>query len=354
VKPIATGWRTTSERNRAVGFIDSLLRGASQVMLQDNPLTGLLFLAGITWGAVDAGTTEVAVGALVALVVSTATAMLLGADEASVRAGLYGFNGVLVGVAVPSFLDVDARVWAYLVIGAAVSTVVMMAVANVFKTWDVPALTFPFVLTTWFLALASHSFANVRAGSLPLPSLADGVSAGAADVEVTLSVFVETLFRSVSQVFLLDNVAVGVVFVAALAVSSRWSALCAVLASAVAFGAALVLGATGSEVTAGLFGFSAVLTGIALGSVFYRPGLRVFAYAALAVVFTVIVTGALDAALSPVGVPTFTAPFVFVTWLFLIPKEKFVPIGHTMIRHHVAGGRGAPPAAPDSSGEVRR
>ena len=44
------------------------------------------------------------VGAVVGLAVATGTAMLLHADRASLRQGLLGFNGLLVGVAVPTFL----------------------------------------------------------------------------------------------------------------------------------------------------------------------------------------------------------------------------------------------------------
>jgi urea transporter len=71
-----------------------------------------------------------------------------------------------------------------------------------------------------------------------------------------------------------------------------------------------------------------VLTAIALGTVFYRPSWRVTFYALLGIVFTVVVQGALNVLLTPVGIPTFTAPFVFATWLFLLPKEKLVPVPH--------------------------
>jgi urea transporter len=328
VKAIATGWDEATERNALVRFIDTLLRGAGQVMLQNNPVTGLLFVAGITWGAVDADMPEVAVGAVVALTVSTATAIMLDADSPSLRMGLYGFNGILVGTAIPTFLDSDALGWVYVVVGAAVSTVAMLAIASVFKTWEVPALTFPFVLTTWFLLLGAYAFANVESGSLASPAFPLDASESAAHVDVTTSVILETVFRNISQVFLINNVATGVIFVGALLVSSRWSAVFALIGSSVALGGALALGATATSVTAGLFGFSAVLTGIALGSVFYTPGLKVLIYTLLAVIFTVIVQGALDTALTPIGIPTLTAPFVLVTWLFLIPKEKFVPIPH--------------------------
>lgn len=335
---IAARWDAAADDNEVVRFIDMNLRGAGQVMFQNNPLTGLLFIIGIAWGAIDADMVEVAIGSVVALVVATVTAMLLNVDPHSLRIGLYGFNGILVGAAVPTFLDVDgALIWAVIVVGAAVSTVVMLAIANVFATWGVPALTFPFVLTTWFLMLGSYAFEKVDIASLSTPALPAATTATAADIEVTAELVVETIFRNLAQVFLINNVATGVIFVIALAVSSRWSASFALLGSAVALGTALAMGATATDITAGLFGFSAVLTAIALGSVFYSPGWRVLAYAVLGVVFTVIVQGAMDTFLSPVGIPTFTAPFVFVTWLFLLPHEELVPVPHEDIQRGAVG-----------------
>jgi len=83
-----------------------------------------------------------------------------------------------------------------------------------------------------------------------------------------------------------------------------------------------LLGAESQIVTAGLVGFNPILTAIALGTVFYRPGPRVTIYALLATVLTVIVQGAMVAVLTPFGIPTLTAAFVLVTWLFLLPAQK--------------------------------
>jgi urea transporter len=43
-------------------------------------------------------------------------------------------------------------------------------------------------------------------------------------------------------------------------------------------------------------------------------------------VFTVIVQGAMNVALAPFGIPTLTAPFVLVSWLFLLPRQHFEPV----------------------------
>lgn len=321
-----SGWNRLVEENAVVRFVDINLRGTGQVMFQNNPITGLFFLAGIFWGAIAAGMVQVAIGAVVALVVATITAVLLRVDKASLRSGLYGFNGILVGAALPTFLKNDPMLWAYLIIGAAVSTVAMLAIANVFKTWGVAALTFPFVLVTWFLLLGSYELARVPIASMGPPALPKVIELSAAHAVLTGEFLFRVLFVGVSQVFFINNVVTGILFVVGLALSSRAAAVFALVGSAVAMATALAFGAGAGSIHAGLYGFSAVLTAIALGSVFYQPSLSVTLYAVLGTVFTVFVQAALNVFLTPVGIPTLTAPFCFAAWVFLLPKEKFVPL----------------------------
>lgn len=333
--------------NPILRFVDVNLRGAGQVIFQNNPWTGALFLVAIGWGAVQGGAIQIIVGAVVALIVATVTAMLLEADEDSLRQGLFGFNGVLVGCAVPTFLAPTPSMWALLVIGAATSTVVMLAVSNVMKTWGTPALTFPFVLTTWFLMLAAYSFGTVTIDGMGPPALAHAATAAAmtpAEAEADAMGLLIAWLKGPAQVFLIDNWLSGVLVVIGLAVSSPWAAGFALAGAAVALIVSLLFGASLADVTQGLYGFSPVLTAVAVGCVFYQPSWRVALYALLATIFTVIVQAAMDAGMAPIGVPTFTAPFVFVTWLFLLPKADLKPHPHALIENGVVGdgksGRG--------------
>ncbi|WEK50055.1 MAG: urea transporter [Candidatus Kaistia colombiensis] len=326
-----SSWTDAAGKNPVLGFIDINLRGAGQVIFQNNPLTGLFFLAAIVWGAIAGGQIDIAIGAIVALVVATVTAMLLDADKASLDQGLFGFNGVLVGAAVPTFLANGATMWFILLVGAAVSTVVMLAVSKVMKTWEAPALTFPFVLTTWFLVLGAYSFGQVPIASMGPPALPHTVAGGVESAANATELFLAWL-KGPAQVFLINNPVSGVLVLIGLLVSSPWAAGLAALGAAVALAVSLALGASLSAVTAGLYGFSPVLTAVALGCVFYTPSTRVLAFALLGTIFTVIVQGAMDAGLAPLGIPTFTAPFVFVTWLFLLPKADLKPHPHAPIQ----------------------
>ena len=125
MKSLLASWESLCEASNAVRFIDSNLRGVGQVMFQDNPLSGALFLAAIAWGSFAAGVPQVLVGGVIAVVTATLTAHWLRVDRTSLHAGLYGFNGVLVGLALATFIGPGPLLWAYVVLGAAVSVVAM-------------------------------------------------------------------------------------------------------------------------------------------------------------------------------------------------------------------------------------
>jgi len=59
------------------------------------------------------------------------------------------------------------QLWVYVVLGGALSVVVMLALVNVFKTWGVSVLTAPFVLITWLLLLGTNAFAGLEGSALP-------------------------------------------------------------------------------------------------------------------------------------------------------------------------------------------
>jgi urea transporter len=313
--------------NPAVGMMDTLLRGVGQVMFQNNPITGLLFLVGIFINSYEYGLT-----ALLGLVVATVAAYLLGADRTLIRNGLFGFNGVLTGIALSVFLQWDSYVAVYIILGAIVSTIAMMGLAKLLISWDIAPLTGPFVLTAWLLLFAIYTFSQLHATKLigPIP-VHPGAAiqtdlqevGGGGTVGLSAANLANALFRGVAEVFLQDNLWTGVAFAIAILVNSRLCLGFALLGSAFGGLTALVLGGDGVSIYHGLYGFNAVLTGIALGSVFLVLNWQSTIYALVGAIFSAIVFAAIAVALSPIGMPALTAPFVLTTWVFLLPTSGF-------------------------------
>lgn len=320
-------WQRFCDASAVLRFVDINLRGAGQVMFQNHPGTGLLFLVAIAWGALAAGAGAVLIGGLLGLVAATLTAQWLRVDADGLAAGLYGYNGLLVGLALPTFLAPTPLLWLYVLLGAAVSVVALRASAHVMSGWRVSALTFPFVLTTWLMLLAAYAFAGLGGQTPPFTGEMEPLDAAVSN-PLDLVAFVGGVLHSISQVFLKGNTVSALLFLAGLAVASPAAALFAVAGALLAVSSAHLLGAESELVSAGLLGFSPVLTAVALGTVFHRPGWRVAAYAALGTLFTVVAQAALNVALAPLGLPALTAPFVLCTWLFLLPQQQPHDVAH--------------------------
>ncbi|RGC69313.1 Urea transporter [Micromonospora sp. MW-13] len=319
----ARGWKRLSDRYPVVGFVDACLRGTAQVVLQNNPLTGLLILVAIAWGAFENGIPRVFGGAVLGVVVGTATAVALQVDRTSLRHGLFGFSPLLTGIGVATFLDHRPLMWLYLVFGAAATTVATLALNRVFKTWGLTAFTFPFVLTTWVLLLGAYQFSRftVLTNLKPIFPGEGTLAAGRFDWDL-----VPTFLRGVSQVYLTNSWVSGLIIVIALLVNSRWSALFAVVGSVGATLLALWFGADGLSLDKGLYGFNAVLTAIVVGAVLHRPGPLVTVYTLFGIGLTLFVQVALASVLTPLAIPVLTGPFNFATWLLLLPQRHFASV----------------------------
>lgn len=294
----------------------AMCRGAGQVMFQDNVWTGVLFIIGIFVGAYMEGMPVVVWGALTGLAVSTLAGYLFKMPDADGREGLWGFNGILVGCALPTFLANTVWMWIALIVCAAMTTWVRTGMNNLLAPWRVSSFTFPFVFCTWCFLLAGREFAGMGPAHMSTPELAYTISP--LECHSVLD-FAEYWLKGIAQVFLINSWVTGAVFLIGFAIASWRAALWAGISSLIALVMALLWQAQGSSIIGGLYGFSAVLTGIALGATFWKPTLRNSLMAAFGVVATVFIQAAMNALLAPVGLASLTAPFCIGTWLFMLP-----------------------------------
>ncbi len=300
----------------ALDFADAVLRGIGQVMFQNNAFAGAIFLVGIFLNSPLFG-----VAALLGAVASTTTAYALGAERVHVRAGLHGFNGTLVGIALAYFLRSEMVTWVYVVAAAASSTVLTAGMTNLLGKGR-PALTAPFIVVTLAFVLAAERFGALHTtGLLPTSGLPKGTTAVLGVVNE--STLVNGFFKGVAEIFFQDSALTGAVLLAGLFISSRLACAAAAVGSLVGMVVAWRMGATEESIRLGLFGFNPALTAIALASVFLVLDFAAALYALLAVVVTTVLFASASAALLPIGMPALTAPFVLVTWAFLIAAPLF-------------------------------
>lgn len=287
-----------------------ILRGVGQVFFCCNAVTGLIFLVALFIGGVTAGA-----AATVGVISSTVAAYLLGFSEDDIDAGLYGFNGTLVGPCLFLFLENSPQLWLYVVLASVLSSVVLAALMKILGPYKIPASTSPFVLTCWMFLVAVYAFDSFSRGPVLPPPGTPAVVTDA--VAIPADMWFTALSKGVAEVMFADNVIVGILFLTGIAIVSLRGALMAVGGTVIGVVLPMLLGANQGMIEMGLYSFNPVLTMMAVGWVFLKPDGRSAVLAVLAGVLTVVCQAGLASFLAPIGLPTLTFPFVLTMWMFL-------------------------------------
>ncbi|PWN67848.1 urea transporter [Chryseobacterium oncorhynchi] len=284
-------------------FVDNVLKGIGQIMLQENRWTGLLFLIGIFMGSWQCG-----VAVLLSTAAGTFTAMKLKYAHSEINAGLYGFSAALVGVALSFLFQTTLLIWILIVLGGALAAIVQ----HFFIQKKIPVFTFPFIIITWVLVFTLHHFTHIP----PSAMLSSEVVPTQYDDFLTCT-------NGFGEVIFQGGVLSGMIFFIAVFISSPVAALYGLTASILGAGLSQLNGEPIKEIHMGLFGFNAVLSAIVFSGVKKTDGLWVL----IAVVLTIVVDDFLvdNNYLSVVG-GVFTFPFVVGTWITLFIQKLFIKV----------------------------
>lgn len=224
--------------------VRSYFVGIGQIMLQENAITGLLFLIGIFYNSVIMGITI-----FFATIIGTSTAKLLKYDVNNINKGLYGFNAALVGIAGIVFLKIKILSISILIIACVLSTILH----NFFIKKKLPVYTLSFVTVTYSIIFFIKTFTP------NLLILNEGISPAN-------NLNFDYIFKGFGQVIFQENAVSGIVFFIAIFINSPIAAIYAITFSALSGLIAISLSIPLNLVNAGLFSYNALLCAIAFAN----------------------------------------------------------------------------------------
>ncbi len=283
----------------------SWLRSFSQVIFINNPLSGALlllaFLLGSPW---------MALLAVVGMAAANLTSSLLGLARNLRDQGIHGFNGVLVGCAGASLVNLGAVQSVGLLVilvgvGGGFTTVLVEVWSRFFhRRGDPPVLTLPFCLVTWCLLILV-----LPSSSDPIESLQFSAAGG------LLQALLLGLPQSFGQVFLCSGLASGFLVLLAVALASPMAAALGAAGAMVGMMTALILsqGADHAAVAQGLWGYNGLLVAIALGGIFHAPGVKSLLMGLAGACLATLLQSLQVSLMS--SLPPLTFSFVLTTWL---------------------------------------
>ncbi|XP_062933115.1 urea transporter 2 isoform X2 [Cynocephalus volans] len=297
----------------ALQFTDWVLRGTAQVMLVNNPLSGLIIFIGLLiqnpWWTI---------AGVLGTVVSTLTALVLSQDRSAIASGLHGYNGMLVGLLVAVFSDKLDYYWWLLfpvIFTAMACPLLSSALNSVFSKWDLPVFTLPFniVLTTYLAATGHYNLFFPMTLVEPVSSVPNITW-----TEIKMPLLLQAIPVGVGQVYGCDNPWTGGMVLVALFISSPLICLHAAIGSIVGILAALTLATPFETIYMGLWSYNCVLSCIAIGGMFYALTWQTHLLALMCALFCAYMGAGLSNILAVVGVPPGTWSFCLSTLIFLL------------------------------------
>lgn len=220
-------------------FTNSLFNGFGQIMLQENKITGMIFLAGIFLESIPMGFAAILAGS-----VGTITAKYLKFHQENIEKGIYGFSAILVGVALVLLFRGTLIVWVLVIFGAMLASIVQ----HFFFIRKISVFTFPFVLVTWLLVYFFNQF---------FPDLNEISSKSFA-----ISTGFTFAFKGFGQVIFQNSVISRILFFIAVFINSPIAALYGLAGSVIAAVLASHWEIHPETINKGLFSYNAVLCAI--------------------------------------------------------------------------------------------
>lgn len=135
--------------NDRIHVIQSLFEGFSQVFIEASVIGGVCILIGILIASRKA-----ALLAVIASLLSFIIVALLGGNYDDINQGLFGYNFVLMAIALGYTFKTAINPYISTFLGVLLTVVVQLGTTTLLEPFGLPALTLPFIIVTWILLFA--------------------------------------------------------------------------------------------------------------------------------------------------------------------------------------------------------
>lgn len=141
-----------------IDWIEGIFNGIGQIFFLHNTLSGILLFIAVFWAGWRLGLYAI-IGNAVALL----TSYILGGEHTLIYMGLYGYNAILTIIAVSHVFNTDRHRFALVsgIIAAALTVQISASVTTWLSPYGLPALTMPFVISTWLFLGARKVMPNL-------------------------------------------------------------------------------------------------------------------------------------------------------------------------------------------------
>lgn len=279
-------------------FSDSILYSYAQIFFSNRRWFGAAVLAATFV------TPQLGILALLGVILSNVTAMILKFDSEKIRSGFYGFNGILFGAAAAFYFEITPFILLLVLIFIVITFFISAVLENYMAVaFNLPGLSLPFILALYIFIIFLANYDFIKPGFVTLALV---------ETTTVLPTFVAEYLRALSLIVFQPDIISGLIIAGALLLFSRVLFLLSLFAFALNLIFLKLILPDMPEAYLILFGFNSILTAFALGGSLIIPSRKSFVLVIIAVLMVVIMTGFFIKLFTGTNFPILVLPFNFI------------------------------------------
>ncbi len=300
-------------------FVDGVLNSYSQIFFSTHRLFAILVIL-VTFIDFYTG-----LAGFIAVLITQLASYLLNLHRPTIAKGLFGFNGLLVGLGLGMYYSLSWHLVFIVILAAIFTLFISVSLQGVIGKYELPYLSIPFLVGIWIFTLATRHFEALGISERGIYTLNELYVVGGHQLvkvyenfnAISLPPVLKSYFISLSAILFQYNVLAGMIIAVGLIFFSRIAFMLSLLGFAIAFSFYQSIDANITLIDYSYIGFNYILTAIAIGGFFLIPSVRSFFSVAVLVPLVAILSISLNTILLHFHLAIYSLPFNVVVLLFL-------------------------------------
>jgi urea transporter len=294
--------------------LDSFLLSYSQILFSKNHWVGAMILAA------TAVHRDLFFFGSIAVFLANGFAFSLHFSKAAMKKGMFGYNGLLIGLAFPSLFKINIPLLVIFVMAVFATTLVTASLhAALGYYFNLPVLTLPFLIVMYLVLAAFPSIQGIALNKT-LSSLSS--------FAFSMPELVEVYFKSLGAIFFSPNVISGFIIFIALFFFSRIATLLSFVGYLIGVGLMYWVFHFPSEHLFLSIGFNFILTAVAMGGIWFVPHATSFLFAGGAVLLCAVILAGTSNLFYFFGLPVLILPFNLTILILLYGMRQRIVDRH--------------------------
>ncbi|MDO9187277.1 MAG: urea transporter [Bacteroidia bacterium] len=264
---------TTLEKLKTNYWFQSILNSYSLMFFSLNNVLAALILL-VTFFSPYLG-----LSGLAAIVLINLSAYFIGFNRDEILNGLFGFNALFLGLALRYEFSFNASFIALFITAVLILLLITVWLKGLFSLYNLPFLSFPFIITYWIISLAASNLTNIHLDEDHIYIANDLIRNQSSSFyqlvhsfdNINIFPFVLIYFKTLAGTFFQSSVLGGMLIAAGLLYFSRIAFSLSLIGFSSAFFFYSIFGADVNDLNYNLLGSNFMFLAIAIGCFFLIP-----------------------------------------------------------------------------------